>query len=247
VLFNKVKRAIRITLGSYPSVFFPLARFGKEGDRAAVDRETDCVIEGFPRSGNSFAVAAFRLAQPRPARLAHHFHAPAQIIAAARHGIPILVLIRQPKAAVSSLAIRQPYISIAMALREYLGFYAAILPLRDRFVVGSFEEVTTDFGKVMQKVNHAFSANFSPFVHNEANVKKVFEMIEAHNRKHHGGVIVESRIARPSHEREKQKAELSRQFETKKCRLLVAEAEAMFHEFARPAQSFTIGQTLELA
>src|SRR2546427_7470725 len=55
---------------------------------------TDILIEGFPRSANSFSVAAFRLAQGPPVEVAHHTHAPANAIAAFRRHIPALILIR---------------------------------------------------------------------------------------------------------------------------------------------------------
>ena len=37
---------------------------------AVVGEDTDIVIEGYPRSANTFAVAAFRLAQPATPRIA---------------------------------------------------------------------------------------------------------------------------------------------------------------------------------
>ena len=54
------------------------------------------MIDGYTPCGATFAVYAFQMAQPRPVRTAHHLHAPAQLVAAARADIPTLVLIREP-------------------------------------------------------------------------------------------------------------------------------------------------------
>jgi hypothetical protein len=236
VLLPKFKHAIRVTLGSYPHLFFPLARLGKKGDRAPVDQDTDFVIEGFPRSGNSFAVAAFRMVQTRPVRLAHHFHAPAQIIAGVRRRLPVLVLMREPVAAVLSLVIRHPEISIKMALHEYIRFYKTVAPYRNQFVTGLFDEVTSDFGAVIRRINQRFAADFGFFEHNATNVQKSFEIIEAKNRQRNNGALAELSIARPSQVREKVKAERHLALAAEKHQRLVAEAQALYHDFARHAE-----------
>ncbi|MGH7453203.1 MAG: hypothetical protein ACRENG_17770 [bacterium] len=234
-LLLALKHWIRIALGPYPRLFFPLARF-KEGHRAAVGKDTELIIEGFPRSGNSFAVNAFQMVQPRPVRLAHHIHAPAQVISAARRDLPILVLAREPVAAASSLVIRHPYISIRMALYEYIRFYKTIAPYRDKFVVGLFDQVTNDYGEVIKRINQRFSTGFVPFEHNEANVQKSFDMIEQQNRQKNNGALAELRIARPSPAREKLKARQPLALEVEKQQHLVAGATALFHAFAKHAQ-----------
>lgn len=239
-----LKHWIRIALGPYPRCFFPLARF-KEGHRAAVGMDTELVIEGFPRSGNSFAVNAFQMVQPRPVRLAHHIHAPAQIILAARRDLPILVLAREPVAAASSLVIRHPYISLRMALYEYIRFYETIAPYRGKFVVGLFDQVTNDYGEVIKRINQRFASGFAAFEHNEANVQKSFDMIEQQNRQKHNGALAELRIARPSPAREKLKAQQPLALEVEKQQHLVAGATALFQAFARQAQFESAGSRQE--
>src|SRR5918999_5771267 len=87
-----------------PLLALPLARL--RGHGVPFERDTEIVIEGFPRSANSFAVAAFARAQGRKPKIAHHVHAPAQVIAAARAGIPAIVLIRNPEEAVLEYVIK---------------------------------------------------------------------------------------------------------------------------------------------
>lgn len=135
-----------------------------------IGKETEIVIEGFPRSGNTFALLAFETAQPRPVAIAHHSHAPAQVIRAVRRGIPTLILIRRPADAVLSWVIRDRHISVRQALRRYIGLYSRVMLHRDGYVVELFEEVTSDFGELISRINERFGTSFSPFVHSEENV-----------------------------------------------------------------------------
>ena len=160
-------------VAQHPLVALPVARI--RGHGVVLDPRTDVVIEGYPRSGNSFAVAAFQHAQPHAIRVAHHTHTPAQIVAATRKGIPTLVLIRDPEEACLEFVTGKSFPSIGQALRGYIRFYRPLLSRRDRFVVGAFTEVTTDFGAVMERINSRFGTSFVPFEHNEVNVRACLE------------------------------------------------------------------------
>src|SRR5262245_61007819 len=128
--------------------------------------DTEMVIEGFPRSANSFAHRAFLQSQKRPVVTATHVHASAQVVEACKRKIPTLVLIREPRAAVVSLKAlglensnghddikRLP---IALSINSYLSFYNRIYPYKDHFVLGEFKKVTSDFGRIIERVNRKF-------------------------------------------------------------------------------------------
>ena len=72
----------RLYAGKHPLFFFGAYSPRRKYRGLLVDGGTQMVIEGFPRSGNTFAVFAFRHAQRRDIRVAHHLHAPAQVIRA---------------------------------------------------------------------------------------------------------------------------------------------------------------------
>lgn len=92
----------------------------------AVSQDTEIVIEGFPRSANTFAVVASTQAQgARPIRIAHHLHAEAQVLAGVERKLPVIVLIRQPEDAIRSLKIAFPDQDENRMLRLYLRFYRA--------------------------------------------------------------------------------------------------------------------------
>jgi hypothetical protein len=206
----------------HPLVALPIARILRMGE--VVDGRTDIVIEAFPGSANTFAVAAFRLAQePRACRIAHHTHMPAQVIQAIRLQLPALVVVREPERALLSMMIRYrkltPQISQehpgfvqwawTAGLRRWISFHQSLLPYRDGFVVGRFDQVTSDFGSVIQRVNRRFGTSFHEFQHTDANLARILAEIDAHERtKHTDGEEVEREIPRPSRVREGMKGEL---------------------------------------
>lgn len=152
-------------VGRYPSLALPVARWRRHGE--PVRPGTDVVIEGYPRSANTFAVAAFAAAQPDPVRIAHHVHAPAQVIAAVHRRLPTLVLIRDPEEAVTEFVLLKPVLTVAQALRGWMRFYGPLLPYRGRFVGARTEEVLSDFGLVIRRLNERFGTSFVEFAGTE--------------------------------------------------------------------------------
>lgn len=162
-------------------IYLPLARLVYPG--RVVGGQTQMVIDGFTRSGVTFAVVAFQMAQRSPVRLAHHLHAPAQILSATRRGIPTLVLIRDPEDAVLSAIIREPYVTPDAALRAYARFYTRVEASRSLVTVAPFTQLTRDLGVVIREVNGRFGTSFDEFRHTEENVRQVFHVIEDRSRR----------------------------------------------------------------
>jgi hypothetical protein len=149
-----------------------------EDPRCWVSRTTEIVIEGYPRSGNTFAVVAFRLAQGREIEIAHHLHAAAQIKRAARLDVPAIVLIRKPSEAILSLVVRDPHASLRWALRSYIRFYSAVFPYLEKTVVAPFETVTSDLASVIRMVNIRYGTAFKEFVPTEEALNSVRQTVE---------------------------------------------------------------------
>ena len=61
-----------------------------------LERDTQLLIDGYFRSGNTFALRAFSVAQPAPVKIACHTHAAATIKLAVKRNIPALILLRAP-------------------------------------------------------------------------------------------------------------------------------------------------------
>ena len=163
---------LKTIVAEHPSVALPLQRLRGRGEVLAGD--TEIVIESFPRCASSFAVAAFRLAQePHASRIAHHTHTPAQVLAAARRGIPAMVLIRAPEDAVLSHVVFTPGLAPESSLRGYVRFHEPLLEHHSGFVVGTFDEVTRDFGRVIERVNARFGTSFRLFEHRSEHLERI--------------------------------------------------------------------------
>ena len=115
-------------------------------------------------------------------------------------------------------------------LSDYIHFYSNVYPYRESFVIGLFDEVTTDFGKVIDKVNTRFSTHFNTFNHNEPNEEKVFRKIEEmkisapYENK-------EEAISRPSEHKEKRKEEVRTSFKSDELKQLKSKAHKVYEKF----------------
>jgi hypothetical protein len=172
---------LRSRLAERPTLYLPLAR--RKYRDSVVSEATELVIDGFTRSAVTFATTAFQMSQDPPVRVAHTLHSAGHLIAAARRGLPALVTIREPDETALSTVIREPYISLRQALTAYTRFYTKIEPYRSHFVIGTFDEITTDFGHVIRKVNERFGTRFGEFEHDEGNVAECYAIIEDRARR----------------------------------------------------------------
>jgi hypothetical protein len=237
----RLEKGIQTYAGKYPAVFFSLYGLMRKDRRRVVSPDTQLVIEGFPRSANSFATRAFRMAQKEKVRVAHGLHVPAQVIRAARWEIPTLVLVRKPKDAILSFVLRDP-ISVDQALRYYLSFYETVEKYRDAYVLGLFEEVTEDYGEVIKRVNDKFGTAFSLFDHNERNVDRVFARFEKTSRRNHGEKYWETKVSRPSAVKERMKQDVRYDLESPGRKRLIAEAEAVYGRLTSPMRKPVPGE-----
>ncbi len=176
---RRARHRVRMHASEHPRLYLPFARYKYPGPSPEViGAETELVIEGYTRSAMTFAVYALQLAQDEPVRLAHHLHAPAQLIEAVRRDIPALVLIREPQGAVLSQLVREPHVALPDALLAYSRFYARIYPFRAGFVVADFDEVTGDFGSVIRRFNARFGTSYREFVNSDENVRECLALIK---------------------------------------------------------------------
>lgn len=175
--FRRIIRRVRTKVSTVPMLYLWPAQFLK-GNRV-VSRRTNLVIEGFPRSGNSYAEAAIRLSQTESLLVAHHCHAAAQIVAAVKWDIPTLVIIREPLDACRSLRMYEPELfGVEDCFREYRIFYEIIEPFRERYVLASFETVTEDFNLIIDTLNKKFEINLSSLPEISTQKAKIFETID---------------------------------------------------------------------
>lgn len=244
-LVGELKRQLRykmfLFLAQYPKLYIPYTLWrddlivrGKVGGKL-VKHNTEIIIDGFPRSANSFAVVAFCMAQKKKITVANHRHDPAQVIAAINKNIPALILLRNPKDAVISLIIRSQNINITpdyicKLLEKYLYFYKPLIPYQDNLVIASFETVVSNFDVVIDRVNSQFNVNYEFFNHNQENVNECFELISNYY-KANIPLKLEEAVSIPSPYRDNIKKKLQYLFQDSKVQLFYNEAYQMYTLF----------------
>ena len=176
---RRLRHRMRTVVSEQPRLYLPLARRRYPGPSPrVVGPDTEAVIDGYTRSASTFAVYAFQLSQPDPVRLAHHLHAPAQLIEAARRGLPTIAVVREPRGAVLSHVVREPGVDLLDALHAYRRFYRSLMAYRPAFVIADFREVTADFGSVVHRLNERFGTSFGVFNGTPSELSLCSQLIE---------------------------------------------------------------------
>jgi len=225
------RNVARARMSGLPLVYLPMARLKyRNVPNRVVHPDTELVIEGFQRSGNTFAAAAFDMAQGRPIKTAHHLHSTAQVLEAVRLDVPVLLLVRNPKDTSISHVIREPCVTLRQSLTSWTRFYERLLPVKDRLFVADFTRVSTDFGAVIRDFNSRYGTGYKEFDHTEENVARCFDAIEDRNRARFG-TILEGKVARPSQERAGRKADLIAEFEAQGLAAKRDRAFEVYHAF----------------
>lgn len=180
LMTRRLKRQLRSAASTFPAVYIPMRRLRRSD--TVVGPDTEFLLEGYPRCGNTWAEMAIRHAAPRPLKMAHHSHAAAHVIHGLSLGVPTLVLYRDPVPAVRSLlAMNTRNMTAKDAFHEYVRFYGAILKLpREKLSLASFEDVTTRVEQVIVHLRDRFGLPLSPFDANDpAEKAAVFAHMDA--------------------------------------------------------------------
>lgn len=193
-----------------------------------VTKDTEIVIEGFPRSANTYALHVFGLATADRVHISGHTHASRTVVQAVRRQLPCIVLAREPGAAVASLLQMAPGVRALSALRGYQQFHTRLLPYLPAVQVAKFETVVSDFGAVMKSCNAQFGTAFPEYQHTSENESVIRQRIdEASFRR--SGYLAESGVARPSQHRQNPEEMLLGL--DREARAAYSEATEIYHRF----------------
>lgn len=179
IAYRHLKSWAKTVLSQYPCLVQPYVRLFHRD--VSIGPNTDIVIEGFPRSANSYANDFMLLSQPRALTIAHHLHMPGQLILGVRQGIPVIALVRHPRDAVTSTCIYHGFTRPTLVLKAFIRFYRPLMKYRDAMVIGDFETVTTDFNRIIRKLNAKYGGCFAE-VDSRLTSAAVFKRIEDANR-----------------------------------------------------------------
>lgn len=125
--------------------------------------ETDIVIEGYPRSSNSFTIWMLTVLQGgKPdLRIAHHIHSIENLRLGLHFGKPLLLLLRAPQDAILSYMIYSDR-TVEYATDRYVRFHSDVLALPRMPAVVDFETVVSDFNQVVRVVNNLLAPSGRP-------------------------------------------------------------------------------------
>ncbi len=169
---------------------------------------TDLVIEGFPRSSNSFTIWMLNLLQGQGPRLkiAHHTHSVDNFRLAQAFEVPAAVLVRQPEDAILSFMIYSGA-EVAVASNRWLQFYEETLEVLDAPLVLPFETVTQDFNQVVERLNAMAGFQVPLSQDLEADTKAAYATARTRAEEVHQGRLTQ-KIAIPSEDRERIKVDM---------------------------------------
>ncbi|WP_110767990.1 hypothetical protein [Pelagimonas varians] len=170
--------------------------------------DTDIVIEGFPRSGNTFTIDMLSILQEgsdKRLKIAHHTHVIENILIGRKLDRPIIALIRRPEDAILSYTIFSGK-SVEFSAQRYFNFYNAILHMDPVPTIVDFSTVVGDFNKVVELVNTATGASIPLSSDLKADGVRAHALAEGRARGTHGDSYA-LRIGAPNKDREKVKLE----------------------------------------
>jgi len=233
---SRARRQVVAWFRGRPWIYVPLrCSMAKDADGVyrALSPKTDIVIDAFPRSGNSFATVAFQTAQAKKVAVAHHFHAAATILYAAKRSIPALTFIRNPDDACVSFALFRRTTDLRSVFQEYLSFYELILPVRKKLVVARFETVIRDFGEVVHKLNEVYGTDFTPFLHTPENAASIEAILAKRTtRKFGADGLAQGHGETPNAAKNALKAEIATILQDDSIREVRQKAQAVYRIFA---------------
>ena len=235
--FKTLKFYLQYFLLGSSKLSYKITRLLAKNKDLFIDKSTDIVIEGYPRCGNTFAVAAFKYAQQKAGKkvkIARHRHELAQVFLAIEYKIPILILIREPLEAISSLVVREK-IAPRVAIKYYIYYYQHIMDVKDKVVIGDFKKVITNYGEIIKEINKKYDKHFEIFEHTPQalkDVKRIIEKMELEDSKNKEIRI--THIAYPTIEREKLKKQVKEMIKNnRKLSLLLQEAQYIYKSFLK--------------
>lgn len=170
-----------------------------------VTARTELVLEGYPRSANTYGRFAFDHVNPGT-RVSSHTHSALSVIRGLQRGLPCIVLLRDPRDAVPSLLQWMPGLTAASALKYYIRYYSRLMHVRSDLVVAPFELVHNNFGTIIDECNERFGSSFVPYRPTRTNEMAVRKHVELMSRRNFGGDLRETSVARPSSARLRERA-----------------------------------------
>lgn len=204
-------------------------RDGCKPPSVVVSNETKVVIDGFPRSGNSFFVALMAVTQPPELSMSHHLHSAAHIKEGVNRGLPVIVIVRKPNQATLAYCAYDRNVPLKESLLDWISFYEQVLALpKKSYALAHFDKFIENGNDVINEINQTFDALLKNFNHtnSEISAKKYLEetSLAAFGRQHQ---------SQPSQKRTLYKESIKNELESDSLRPLLEKAERVYRKLRR--------------
>lgn len=171
----------------------------KVGHVGRITDETDLVIEGFPRSGNTYCAETFRLVGGPGFEVVSHVHHVAQVKSSIRRGVPTILVVREPVGCLASYLVAGPHATVRGVLREYIAYHEGLHRQIPSCMVVDFAELTSDVDAAIGRANRLFGMDLR-MLSSLGTTEDVFEAIEQDHLDRYKGAA-EMTLPKPDAER----------------------------------------------
>lgn len=231
-VWRHLLRRAKYLLGHEPALLPVYLRLTPLGTSRKVTEFTDLVVEGFPRSGNTFTVFALEDASAHELTIASHVHQPSQVKLALARGIPTILVIRDPVSALASYLVYDQRFTASMVLGEYCRYHRELVPYAERLLICRFDEVTSDMPSVIDRINHRYSWQIPPFNNEASNVKEIMARIEWRHRLVHPRLNPAQSAASPQFDRRNVNEQMREALRHRQNAAEMAAAQELFDYFS---------------
>lgn len=124
--------------------------------RSPVTKSTDIVVEGFPRSSNTFLTVALKQLLGEGVSIANHYHSSAQFSLGYKLKKPMILVIREPLNCLVSNLLYYPDRSKEEIIDDYIFFHEKIKQYLPSIFVVDFKDVTTNPLGLIARISDEF-------------------------------------------------------------------------------------------
>ena len=144
----------------YNELIFKLVTFFKPPKsfqmRSPVTKSTDIVVEGFPRSSNTFLTVALQNLLGEGVSIANHYHSSVQFSLGYKLKKPMVLVVREPLNCLVSNLLYYPNRSRVEIIDDYILFHENIRQYLPSIFVVDFNDVTTNPLGLIAKISDEF-------------------------------------------------------------------------------------------
>ena len=197
---------------------------------SVISNETDLLLDGFPRSGNSFFTGLLSVSQGGKLKLADHLHASAHVKEAIKRKVPAIVVIRKPDDAAISYMAFDRGICFQDSIEDWISFYTAIKSLNtEDYVLADFQDIISDPNPIFRDFNQKFGDRLTLKETNyEQDKVAAREFLDDLSNRFFG----RKNDARPSEERDRLKEKLNENLKDPANKSLIDEALSIYQDLS---------------